>query len=109
MKFDERIGFQKNLSLMEESPKPSKQKKNHSRVESMIEIKKAYNPNTLVPIVHKQCSTSFVNQKFKTNSSTNMSKSFGPFSNRLNLNTAEHKNMDHFKKLSNLKNIIIKQ
>jgi hypothetical protein len=53
VKFDERIGFQKNLSLMEESPKPSKQKKNHSRVESMIEIKKAYNPNTLVPIVHK--------------------------------------------------------
>ena len=38
---------------MEESPKPSKQKKNHSRHESMIEIKKAYNPNTLVPIVHK--------------------------------------------------------
>lgn len=38
---------------MEESPKPSKQKKNHSRHESMIEIKKTYNQNTLVPIVHK--------------------------------------------------------
>ena len=94
---------------MEESPKPSKQKKNHSRVESMIEIKKAYNPNTLVPIIHKQCSTSFINQKFKNNSNASMSKSFGPFSNRINVNQVESKNMNHFKKLRNLKNIIIKQ